>query len=84
MRIVDFFDAATERFRDQRCLVHGDESWTYREVQSLSRRAAKGWQSLGVGPGDRVIVWGPNVDAGAELTRSAGFGVRPMNALVSR
>ena len=60
MRIVDFFDAATERFRDQCCLVHGDESWTYREVQSLSRRAAKGWQSLGVGPGDRVIVWGPN------------------------
>jgi acyl-CoA synthetase (AMP-forming)/AMP-acid ligase II len=60
MRVADFFDAAVEKYQDQTCLIFGKESLSYKEVQSLSSRAAKGWQSIGVKPGDRVMILSPN------------------------
>ena len=60
MRVADFFDAAVERYQDKTCLIFGKDALSYKEVQSLSSRAAKGWQSIGVKTGDRVMIWSPN------------------------
>ncbi|MBS0541229.1 MAG: AMP-binding protein [Proteobacteria bacterium] len=43
--------------------IHGDCTITFQELLELSLRAAQGLKDLGVGPGDRVAVWLPNVPA---------------------
>ncbi|HEX6571560.1 MAG TPA: AMP-binding protein [Steroidobacteraceae bacterium] len=48
---------------------HG-ERWTFTEAYAVAQRAASGLRSLGVRPGDRVLVWLPN---GADAVR-AWFG----------
>ena len=39
----------------------GEQRWTYRELDARARGLAAGLAELGVGPGDRVVVWLPNV-----------------------
>ncbi len=46
-----------------RALVYRGRTWTYDEIDGLSRQAAAGLQALGIGPGDRVALWLPNCPA---------------------
>ena len=43
--------------------LHGGRAISFAELLELSLRAARGLSDLGVGPGDRVALWLPNVPA---------------------
>src|SRR5882724_13519086 len=43
--------------------LHGDRAVSFAELHEQSLRAAQGLADLGVGPGDRVALWLPNVPA---------------------
>src|SRR6185369_14390559 len=43
--------------------LHGDRTISFAELHERSLRAAQGLADLGVGPGDRVALWLPNVPA---------------------
>lgn len=48
---------------DAPALVHGDRIMGFAELAERSLRAARGLSDLGIGPGDRVALWLPNVPA---------------------
>ena len=52
--------AAAERFGDHPAYVEGGVSLSYRGLLDRVRSTAGGYVGLGLGPGDRVCVWGPN------------------------
>ena len=56
------FDRVAKRNADTIALVvrHQDVRWTYREFRKQVDRLATGLIALGIEPGDRVGVWGPN------------------------
>jgi len=56
------FDRISDRYRDEIALVvrHQDIRWTYAEFRREVDRLATGLLALGVTPGDRVGIWGPN------------------------
>lgn len=54
------FDEAAGRFAARPCLDFLGRRYTYAEVAGLVNRAAKGFQSLGVGPGIKVGLCLPN------------------------
>jgi fatty-acyl-CoA synthase len=60
--IGNYLDDICERFPDEDALVvrHQGVRWTYAELLSEVNRLATGLLSLGIGPGDRVGIWGPN------------------------
>jgi fatty-acyl-CoA synthase len=63
-------------------LVHGDHSWTYREMDARVTRLAHGLVSLGVQRGDRVAWLGPNHPAFLETlfaTSTIGAVLAPVN-----
>ncbi|MCG6989910.1 MAG: AMP-binding protein [Gemmatimonadetes bacterium] len=63
-------------------LVHGDRSWTYREMDARVTRLAHGLASLGVGRGDRVAWLGSNHPAFLETlfaTSTLGAVLAPVN-----
>src|SRR5919108_5486336 len=43
--------------------IHGERTISFGELLDLSARAAQGLADLGVGPGDRVALWLPNIPA---------------------
>ena len=43
--------------------IHGERSLSFGELLDCSARAAQGLADLGVGPGDRVALWLPNIPA---------------------
>src|SRR6056300_805953 len=51
-----------ERYPDNEALVvtHQGIRWTYREFKQQIDRLATGLLKLGIEPGDRVGIWGPN------------------------
>lgn len=57
-----FFDRICEQHPDQDALIvrHQDVRWTYRELQKKVNELATGLLALGIAPGDRVGIWGPN------------------------
>jgi fatty-acyl-CoA synthase len=46
---------------DDTALIHDDERWSYGELAAASRRVAAGLAAAGIGPGDRVAIWLPNI-----------------------
>ncbi len=53
-------DAAATR-GETPAIHDGDVSVTWAELERVARRAAAAGVALGVGPGDRVAIWAPNV-----------------------
>src|SRR5258708_13016498 len=41
--------------------IHGERTLSFAELLDCSARAAQGLSDLGVGPGDRVALWLPNI-----------------------
>jgi len=60
--IGNYFDSVVERYPDAEALVvcHQGVRWTYRELAHEVDRLATGLLALGIQPGDRVGIWGPN------------------------
>ena len=60
--IGDYLDEICERFPDNEALVvrHQGVRWTYSEFHREIERLATGLLALGIEPGDRVGIWGPN------------------------
>ena len=52
--------AAAERFGDHPAYVEDGVSLSYRALLDRVRDTARGYVGLGLRPGDRVCVWGPN------------------------
>src|SRR3954468_2555818 len=52
-----------ERTPDAPAFIHGDRTLSFAELMECALRAAQGLADLGVGPGDRVALWLPNVPA---------------------
>src|SRR5215470_11729694 len=48
---------------DAPAFIHDDHALTFGELLDCSARAAQGLADLGVGPGDRVALWLPNLPA---------------------
>ena len=57
-----YFDRICGQYPDKDALVvrHQDVRWTYRELQQKVDELAVGLLALGIEPGDRVGIWGPN------------------------
>jgi long-chain acyl-CoA synthetase len=58
--IGEILPVAAQRFGARTALVVGDRSVSFDELQALSSRAAHGLVAVGVRPGDRVALYGPN------------------------
>jgi fatty-acyl-CoA synthase len=52
-----------EETPDAPAFIHGERTLSFVELLDCSARAAQGLSDLGVGPGDRVALWLPNVPA---------------------
>jgi|FEC22Drversion2_1045045.scaffolds.fasta_scaffold00883_6 fatty-acyl-CoA synthase len=48
---------------DAPAFIHGERRLSFAELLDCSGRAAQGLSDLGVGPGDRVALWLPNIPA---------------------
>jgi acyl-CoA synthetase (AMP-forming)/AMP-acid ligase II len=59
-RAIDVFDEGAQRHPDRVCFRFGDQSLTYREVESLSRRVAAALASEGFGRGAHAAVLSAN------------------------
>ena len=60
--IGGFFDRIAEKYADNKALIlrHQGVEWTYAELQHRVDQLASGLLALGIAPGDRVGIWGPN------------------------
>ena len=60
--IGGFFDGVAETYPDGQALIlrHQGVEWTYAELQRRVDQLAAGLLTLGIVPGDRVGIWGPN------------------------
>jgi acyl-CoA synthetase (AMP-forming)/AMP-acid ligase II len=52
---------AAERFAEREALVDGDRRWTFAGLLDTVDEVARALVALGVGPGDRVALWAPNM-----------------------
>ena len=53
-------------------LIYGEEVWSYADLLDRSRRAAAALAELGIGRGDKVALWLPNVPAWLALYFALG------------
>lgn len=60
--IGNYFDKTVKRYPDSEALVvcHQNVRWTYAEFNNRIDELATGLLRLGIQPGDRVGIWGPN------------------------
>ena len=58
--IGEILPAAARRFGDKTALVVEGESFSFSELEAMSNRVANGLAAIGVQPGDRVTLYGPN------------------------
>ena len=58
--IGEILPEAARRFGDKVALLVEGETFTFSELDSMSNRVANGLVSVGVQPGDRVTLYGPN------------------------
>jgi len=60
---LDFLRRSAEVYPEKAAVVHGDRTFTYRELEARCRRLASVLAKRGVGRGDTVAVMAPNVPA---------------------
>ncbi len=58
--IGEILPAAARRFGDKAALVVEGETFSFSELETMSNRVANGLAAIGVQPGDRVTLYGPN------------------------
>ncbi|RMH79729.1 MAG: fatty acid--CoA ligase family protein [Actinomyces sp.] len=59
--IGELVDSAVERFGDAEALVDGEQRWSWRHLVERIHGAGRAALAAGIGHGDRVAVWAPNV-----------------------
>ena len=65
-------ERVAEEAGDAPALIYGEETWSHDELLDRSRRAASALVALGVGRGDKVALWLPNVPAWLALYFALG------------
>ncbi len=60
--IGDMFDQTAEQYPDNEALVsrHQNLRYTYRELQAVVNKFARGLMALGIQKGERIGIWAPN------------------------
>ncbi|MFI5035481.1 MAG: AMP-binding protein [Acidimicrobiales bacterium] len=91
LTIGKLLDAAVARHPDREAIVYSAYDdlgislrWTYREFRSRALRAAKAIIAAGIGHGERLAIWAPNLPQWLELQFGAayvGVIIVPMNPL---
>lgn len=82
MNVPDLLAHGLQRGGRQLCVVEGDRSLTYREVDDRANRLARAIVESGVGPGDRVAFLGQNDVEHVEIhlaAQRAGAVFVPLN-----
>ena len=82
----ELLPTAARRFARRTALVVEEESFTFAELESLSNRVAHGLVSIGVQPGDRVTLYGPNCwewVVGYYAIVKAGAVVNPISSMLT-
>ena len=79
-------DGAVAQYGERTAVVgtgpSGEQRWTYAELDARARGLAAGLAELGVAPGDRVVVWLPNVPEYVEVVFALfRLGALPVFAL---
>ncbi len=59
--IPQLVDDAATRFGDREAFVDGNQRWNFVEYRDRIHAAARAFMARGIGPGDRIAVWAPNV-----------------------
>jgi fatty-acyl-CoA synthase len=77
VRLTDYLDKGASLGADSPCLVMGEHTMTYRDVQRLSWRVARALDRSGVRPGDKVAILSAN-DA---LAFACVFGIAGAGAV---
>lgn len=76
---LGFIERSTDVYPDRPALVHGDITYSWREVYGRCRRLAGALAKRGIGAGDTVSIMAPNVPAHFEVY----FGVPMAGAVIS-
>ena len=58
--VGEILPEAARRFGDKASLIVEEQTFSFTELEALSNRVAGGLVSVGVLPGDRVTLYGPN------------------------
>jgi len=74
-----FIRRAAAVFPDKVAVIHGSQRWTYAGFHARCRRLASALVAAGVGPGDTVAVFAPNVPP----TLEAHYGVAMAGAILN-
>jgi HIP---CoA ligase len=80
--IPQLIEAAAVRFSSRKALVELKTVVTFRELATAVRRAARAFMAAGIGRGDRVAIWAPNIHewvVAACGIQSAGAVLVPLN-----
>ena len=85
-RFADLLDGAVAAHGGRTAVVgtgpSGEQRWTYAELDARARGLAAGLAEQGVAPGDRVVVWLPNVPEYVEVVFALfRLGALPVFAL---
>ncbi len=65
--IPDFLDKLASRHGTRTAIIGDDERVSFAELKQRAKRVAAGLAALGIGRGDRVAIWLPNLPAWLEL-----------------
>jgi fatty-acyl-CoA synthase len=77
MGLVDYLDKGASLGRERPCLVAGDRTLTYGDVQDVSTRVAAALRSSGVRAGDKVAI----LSANDPIAFSCVFGISRLGAV---
>ena len=82
----ELLPTAARRFADRTALIVEGRSFTFAELDSLASRVAHGLVSLGVQPGDRITLYGPNCwewVVGYHAIARTGAVVNPISSMLT-
>src|SRR4051812_39088155 len=76
---LSFLRRSAEVYSGKTAVIHGDTSFTYRELDTRCRRLASALKNRGIGRGDTVAFMAPNVPALLE----AHFAIPGIGAILN-